>query len=49
LVSLAHKVAVNVIRANRIIIIDTPAVPPMAPASAVAMIGENPPPSAAEI
>ena len=37
LVSLAHKAAANVIRANRISIMDTPVVPPMVPASAVAM------------
>jgi hypothetical protein len=37
LVSLAHKAAANVIRANRISIMDTPLVPPMVPASAVAM------------
>jgi len=41
-------VAVNVISANRIIIIDRPAVPPIAPASAVAMMGENPPPAPVE-
>jgi hypothetical protein len=38
LVSLAHKAAANVISANRISIMDMPLVPPMVPASAVAMM-----------
>src|SRR5882757_4516623 len=48
-VSRAASAAASVMSASTIIMIDTPVVPPKYPAIAVAMIGEKPPPIAADI